>query len=118
MGPGSKFDTAKDEGEDKAQAGTIAKSSIIADNRHQKPTLYGRILTRTASEIGLPVKEDDMNNPRYSGFYARLREAYRRDYEKPSLILYGKKALKWWDKASFTGLDPRSVTDYSFWRTP
>ena len=68
MGPGSKFDTAKDEVQDKAQAGTIAKSSIIADSRHQKPTLYGRILTRTASGIGLPVKEDDINAPAIQAF--------------------------------------------------
>ena len=106
MGPGSKFDPVMDD----AMGRRTAKSSIVADTRHQKPRLYGRILTRTARGIGLPVKEDDMNTPRYSAFYTRLREAYRREYEKPSIIIYGqKKAFNWWDKASFTGLDPRSV---------
>ena len=109
MGPGSKFDPMKVE----TGAETTAKSSIVADTRHHKPALYGRILTRTASVIGLPVKEDDMTTPCYSAFYARLREAYRREYEKSSIILYGqKKALNWWDKASFTGLDPRSVLPF------
>ena len=105
MGPGTKLDAMKDG----VQAGTTARSSIVADTHHQKPSLYGRMLARTAKGIGLPVKEDDMKDPRYSAFYARLRQAYDRDYDKPSIILYGGKPLSWWNKASFTGLDSRSV---------
>ena len=116
MGPGRKIDSIEDEAQvETTLVGTTARLSIVADARHQKPSLYGRMLSPTAGEIGLPAKETDLKKPCHTAFSARLREAYDRDYEKAAIVIYGGKALSWWWKrASFTGLDSRSVTLMSF----
>ena len=110
MGPRCKIDAMDEETTGDKLGIVSAKSSIVADKRHQKPSLISRILTRTARGMGLPVKADDMKKPCHSVFYTKLRQAYDRDYKKPSAVIYGAKPFTWWNKASFTGLDSRSVT--------
>ena len=76
---------------------------IVCDAKHRSPAISHRSLARTIKAIGLPVNESDLNEERHATFYAELRQAYRREYNKSFMVFHhGKRAIKWWKKVSFT----------------
>ncbi|RYC54491.1 hypothetical protein CHU98_g11716 [Xylaria longipes] len=88
-------DVTKDDAEDMDDPSISV--IIIGDKRHYQPSALIRIKEKHCKQVlKLPVRESDMTVT----FRAKLRDAYRTDYDK-NIIAAGGARLKWWKKVSF-----------------
>ncbi|KAJ8132205.1 hypothetical protein O1611_g1419 [Lasiodiplodia mahajangana] len=89
-------DISRDDAEDLDDPSISIK--IVSDGNHYQPSALVRIREKHCKEVlGLPVRESGMS----VAFRAKLRDAYRTDYEK-NIIATGGSRFKWWKKVSFS----------------
>ena len=78
-----------------------AGNSVVGDAKHTSAAVSHRVWPNCIKN--LPVNENQLKEAQHASLYDDLRLAYRRDYDKPFMVFrYGKRALKWWNKISFT----------------
>ncbi|KAI0550498.1 hypothetical protein F4679DRAFT_204194 [Xylaria curta] len=88
-------DVSKEDAEDLDDP-TISMK-IVSDENHHGPSVLVRIKDKHCKEVlGLPVREAELS----VAFRAKLRDAYRTDYDKNIIAASGSR-FKWWKKVSF-----------------